>query len=108
MFSVAVAGPLPTLAGSPTKSYVHVRERIPLTSVASQLFFGPDEGTAEMMDWAATHARNRGAPWWKSFTTGKTAATHGGIPHDAYVLSLSVFTHRAFSLLFPPSSLTTR
>lgn len=56
-----------------------------------------------MMDWAActflnlllriltddglnaAHARSRGAPWWKSFSTGKTASTHGGIPHDAYV-----------------------
>ncbi|KAM0748372.1 NAD-specific glutamate dehydrogenase [Meredithblackwellia eburnea MCA 4105] len=55
------------------------------------LFFGPDEGTADMMDWAATHARNRGAPWWKSFSTGKTASTHGGIPHDAFgMTSLSV------------------
>ncbi|KAL8278108.1 hypothetical protein RQP46_009568 [Phenoliferia psychrophenolica] len=59
------------------------------------LFFGPDEGTADMMDWAATHARNRGAPWWKSFSTGKTASTHGGIPHDAFgMTSLSV---RAYS-----------
>ncbi len=47
------------------------------------LFFGPDEGTAEMMDWAAEHARSRGAPWWKSFTTGKSAEMLGGIPHDA-------------------------
>ncbi|KAM0790282.1 hypothetical protein ACM66B_005584 [Microbotryomycetes sp. NB124-2] len=55
------------------------------------LFFGPDEGTADMMDWAATHARNRGAPWWKSFSTGKTASTHGGIPHDKFgMTSLSV------------------
>ncbi|KAG2010347.1 glutamate dehydrogenase [Coprinopsis cinerea AmutBmut pab1-1] len=49
------------------------------------LFFGPDEGTADMMDWAALHSRARGAEtWWKSFTTGKTAATLGGIPHDTY------------------------
>jgi glutamate dehydrogenase len=55
------------------------------------LFFGPDEGTATFMDWAASHARARGAPWWKSFSTGKTAATHGGIPHDAFgMTSLSV------------------
>ncbi|GJJ15430.1 hypothetical protein Clacol_009707 [Clathrus columnatus] len=38
------------------------------------LFFGPDEGTADLMDWAALHARDRGATWWKSFTTGKSAA----------------------------------
>ncbi|KAH9010718.1 NADH-dependent glutamate dehydrogenase [Lactarius pseudohatsudake] len=56
------------------------------------LFFGPDEGTADMMDWAALHARDRGADtWWKSFTTGKTAATLGGIPHDTYgMTSISI------------------
>lgn len=44
-----------------------------------------------MMDWAASHARKRGAPWWKSFSTGKTASTYGGIPHDAFgMTSLSV------------------
>ncbi|CAO1629428.1 unnamed protein product [Sympodiomycopsis kandeliae] len=55
------------------------------------LFLGPDEGTADCMDWAAQHARSRGAPWWKSFTTGKTAATLGGVPHDVWgMTSLSV------------------
>jgi len=56
------------------------------------LFFGPDEGTADMMDWAALHARDRGAEtWWKSFTTGKSAEHLGGVPHDAYgMTSLSV------------------
>lgn len=48
------------------------------------LFFGPDEGTAPFMDWGAEHARSRGAPWWKSFTTGKSAAKLGGIPHDTF------------------------
>ncbi|GJJ15432.1 hypothetical protein Clacol_009709 [Clathrus columnatus] len=48
------------------------------------LFFGPDEGTADLMDWAALHARDRGATWWKSFTTGKSAAKLGGVPHDVY------------------------
>lgn len=48
------------------------------------LFLGPDEGTAGFMDWAALHARSRGAEWWKSFTTGKTAESLGGIPHDTY------------------------
>ncbi|KAA1103082.1 NAD-dependent glutamate dehydrogenase [Puccinia graminis f. sp. tritici] len=47
------------------------------------LFFGPDEGTADMMDWAALHARERGYDQWKSFTTGKSAGLLGGIPHDA-------------------------
>ncbi|KAF4617888.1 hypothetical protein D9613_005743 [Agrocybe pediades] len=56
------------------------------------LFFGPDEGTADMMDWAALHARSRGGEmWWKSFTTGKSAATLGGVPHDTYgMTSLSI------------------
>ncbi|KZS93784.1 NAD-specific glutamate dehydrogenase [Sistotremastrum niveocremeum HHB9708] len=56
------------------------------------LFFGPDEGTADMMDWAALHARERGASsWWKSFTTGKSAEHLGGVPHDTYgMTSLSV------------------
>ncbi|KAF8645148.1 hypothetical protein AX16_007976 [Volvariella volvacea WC 439] len=56
------------------------------------LFFGPDEGTADMMDWAALHARDRGADtWWKSFTTGKSAQLLGGVPHDTYgMTSLSV------------------
>ncbi|KAJ1961542.1 NAD-dependent glutamate dehydrogenase [Dipsacomyces acuminosporus] len=47
------------------------------------LFFGPDEGTAGFMDWASQHARKRGAPFWKAFTTGKSQ-TLGGIPHDTY------------------------
>ncbi|RSH83801.1 NAD-dependent glutamate dehydrogenase [Saitozyma podzolica] len=55
------------------------------------LFFGPDENSADLMDWAAEHARWRGASWWKSFTTGKSAALLGGIPHDTYgMTSLSV------------------
>ena len=36
------------------------------------LFLGPDEGTAGYVDWATLHARERGAPWWKSFLTGKS------------------------------------
>lgn len=38
------------------------------------------------------HARNRGAEtWWKSFTTGKSAETLGGVPHDTYgMTSLSI------------------
>ncbi|KAJ1915487.1 NAD-dependent glutamate dehydrogenase [Mycoemilia scoparia] len=47
------------------------------------LFFGPDEGTANYMDWASQHARRRGANFWKAFTTGKSQ-TMGGIPHDTY------------------------
>jgi len=29
------------------------------------LFLGPDEGTAEFMNWASAHARERGASFWK-------------------------------------------
>lgn len=47
------------------------------------LFLGPDEGTADYMDWAALHARARGASFWKAFTTGKSTSL-GGIPHDLY------------------------
>lgn len=47
------------------------------------LFFGPDEGTADFMDWASQHARRRGAPFWKAFTTGKSQSL-GGIPHDLF------------------------
>lgn len=47
------------------------------------LFLGPDEGTAELMDWAARYARSRGYRWWRSFATGKGPQL-GGIPHDTY------------------------
>jgi glutamate dehydrogenase len=54
------------------------------------LFMGPDENTAGLVDWATEHARARGAPWWKSFFTGKSPRL-GGIPHDRYgMTTLSV------------------
>ncbi|KAF5103043.1 hypothetical protein D0Z00_000021 [Geotrichum galactomycetum] len=54
------------------------------------LFMGPDENTAGLVDWATLHAKKRGAPWWKSFFTGKSPSV-GGIPHDVYgMTSLSV------------------
>ncbi|OIW33769.1 NAD-specific glutamate dehydrogenase [Coniochaeta ligniaria NRRL 30616] len=54
------------------------------------LFMGPDENTADLVDWATEHARSRGAPWWKSFFTGKSPKL-GGIPHDEYgMTTLSV------------------
>jgi hypothetical protein len=34
------------------------------------IFCGPDENTAELMDWACLHGRARGYPFWKAFTTG--------------------------------------
>ncbi|KAB8346074.1 hypothetical protein FH972_023125 [Carpinus fangiana] len=54
------------------------------------LFLGPDENTAGLVDWATMHAKERGAPWWKSFFTGKNPKL-GGIPHDEYgMTTLSV------------------
>lgn len=47
------------------------------------LFLGPDEGTADFMNWASEHARSRAYPYWRSFTTGKSRSI-GGIPHDHY------------------------
>ncbi|OGV49775.1 MAG: hypothetical protein A2X49_02880 [Lentisphaerae bacterium GWF2_52_8] len=47
------------------------------------LFLGPDEGSADLMDWAAERARDRGWALWKGFTTGKCAAL-GGVSHIDY------------------------
>jgi glutamate dehydrogenase len=61
-----------------------IKERIvDLYGKPEILFFGPDEGTADFMDWASQHARKRGAYFWKAFTTGKSQAI-GGIPHDIF------------------------
>jgi len=47
------------------------------------LFLGPDENTADVMDWAANYANYRGYKYWRAFTTGKEPLL-GGIPHDTY------------------------
>lgn len=47
------------------------------------LFLGPDENTADLMEWAARYAQSRSYPYWLSFTTGKPP-TLGGVPHDTY------------------------
>ena len=47
------------------------------------LFLGPDEGTADMMEWASLRTRTLGYPYWKAFSTGKPVEM-GGIPHDLY------------------------
>jgi glutamate dehydrogenase len=47
------------------------------------LFLGPDEGTADMMEWASERARILDYPYWKAFSTGKPVSK-GGIPHDLY------------------------
>jgi len=55
-----------------------------LISILQELVFcGPDEGTADYMDWAAVHAKERGYAHWSAFTTGKSTEL-GGIPHDLY------------------------
>ncbi|PIE57003.1 MAG: NADP-specific glutamate dehydrogenase GdhA [Desulfobulbus propionicus] len=46
------------------------------------IFFGPDEGTAPLMDNVAYNARARDYTYWRTITTGKSF----GIPHDAYGL----------------------
>lgn len=47
------------------------------------LFLGPDEGTADMMEFAAKYAQEKGYPYWSAFTTGKPQQM-GGIPHDKF------------------------
>ena len=47
------------------------------------MFLGPDEGTAELMDWVSTYAKSRQYRYWKAISTGKSAS-RGGIPHDVY------------------------
>jgi glutamate dehydrogenase len=44
------------------------------------VFFGPDEGTAALMDAVALRARERGYRHWRTLTTGKSI----GLPHDTY------------------------
>ncbi len=46
------------------------------------VFFGPDEGTAPLMDDVAYYAREKGYQYWRTITTGKSF----GIPHDTYGL----------------------
>lgn len=65
------------------------------------LFLGPDEGTAGYVDWATLHARSRGAPWWRSFLTGKSPQL-GGIPHDEYgmtTLSVRAYVNKIYEEL---------
>ena len=67
------------------------------------IFCGPDENTADYMQWAAEYAKIKGYPYWKAFTTGSFLSSFspspppyltsvisgkpqsmGGIPHDIY------------------------
>ena len=56
------------------------------------VFFGPDEGTAPLMDDVAYHARDKGYQYWRTITTGKSF----GIPHDTYGLLLEGETFGLF------------
>ncbi len=47
---------------------------------SEMIFFGPDEGTAPLMDAISYHAKERGYQYWRTLTTGKSF----GIPHDTY------------------------
>lgn len=47
------------------------------------LFLGPDEGTADFMEWAARYSAKRNYRYWRAFTTGKPTLL-GGIPHDKF------------------------
>ena len=49
---------------------------------SEMVFFGPDEGTAPLMDAVSFHAKEKGYPYWRTITTGKSF----GIPHDTYGL----------------------
>jgi len=62
------------------------------------LFLGPDENTANLMDWAALHAKKRGYKFWKAFTTGKSTAL-GGIPHDVYGMTTASVHEYAIGIM---------
>ncbi len=62
------------------------------------LFLGPDEGTAELMNWAPEFAKNRGFEFWKSITTGKSAVL-GGVPHDTYGMTTTGVHEHVLCLL---------
>jgi len=57
------------------------------------IFFGPDEGTAQLMDAVALRAKERGYRYWRTLTTGKSF----GIPHDTYGLLDSGETFALYS-----------
>jgi len=57
------------------------------------VFFGPDEGTAQLMDAVSLRAKARGYRFWRTLTTGKSF----GIPHDTYGLLESGETFALYS-----------
>jgi glutamate dehydrogenase len=62
------------------------------------LFLGPDENSADLMGWAALHAKSRGYPFWQSLTTGKSPEL-GGIPHDTYGMTTRSVHETALGIL---------
>ena len=74
-FQKYVSGLLDLLIGSPDIVDNYGSEEI--------LFLGPDEGTADYMEWAAKYAAKRGYRYWRAFTTGKPPSL-GGVPHDRF------------------------
>ncbi|MBM9519217.1 NAD-glutamate dehydrogenase [Desulforhopalus vacuolatus] len=58
------------------------REVVDYYGKPEMIFFGPDEGTAPLMDPIAERAKERGYKYWRTLTTGKSI----GIPHDVYGL----------------------
>jgi glutamate dehydrogenase len=91
--SKGVVVPLPQYAGYRKEALNDYTEGImdlmlPDSSVvdyygkSEMVFFGPDEGTAPLMDDIAYHAREKGYQYWRTITTGKSF----GIPHDTYGL----------------------
>lgn len=62
------------------------------------LYLGPDENSADMMDWAALHSKARGYKYWKAFTTGKSPQL-GGIPHDTYGMTTNSVHQCALGVL---------
>jgi len=62
------------------------------------LFIGPDEGTADLMEWASRRAQSLGYPYWKAFSTGKPEEM-GGIPHDLYGMTTNSIHQYALKIL---------
>ncbi len=58
------------------------REVIDYYKQPEMIFFGPDEGTAQLMDAASLRSKELGYKYWRTLTTGKSF----GIPHDTFGL----------------------
>jgi glutamate dehydrogenase len=58
------------------------REVIDYYKLPEMIFFGPDEGTAQLMDADSLRSKELGYKYWRTLTTGKSF----GIPHDTFGL----------------------